>query len=79
MSRTYEPTLQGFDFHKGDRIVCRIPNGAKEPIAKVCQFSSWGVTGSYDSVAVIVPADKGHDNYLMLVQARDVLTQETAP
>ena len=75
MSRTYEPTLQGFDFHKGDPILCRLPGDE----SKVCQFSSWGVTGSYNSVAVIVPAEKGHDGYLMLVQARDVLTQETAP
>lgn len=61
------------DLEPGDRIVCRI-----EGQARVCKFSSWGVTGYHDSVAVIVPRgqhDK-NDDYLMLVQAEDVLTEE---
>ncbi len=58
------------DLRPGDRIVCRIDGQAR-----VCKFSSWGVTGSRESVAVIVPAEHG-DPYLMLVQAEDVLTEE---
>lgn len=67
------PATVDMDLRPGDRIVCRI-----EGQPRVCRFSSWGITGRRESVAVIVPRGQHdrHEDYLMLVQAEDVLTEE---
>ena len=68
MARTYAATLEHWDLHPGDRIVCRIGDEQR-----VCTFSSWGVTGRYDSAAVLLRGGKGKEEHLQIVQARDVV------